>query len=239
MRGESTPLSRMLPLRCGIFAFAMRLYCLPGLGADHRIYERCDFGTVPITWLDWPEMPMGSTLADYARVLAPIVDGSREHVLIGTSMGGMVAQELAVLTQPRLTVIISSWKGPEERPWLLALLGRLRAERLVNRFFMRHFVPTVRLMRWKLGMESEAAQRHVQLMMDRWSPAQLRVMIHACLTWKGVNARNVSHVHGDRDALMPVKLIHDARSIAGGTHLMVYTKAQEVSAAVRSILTSP
>ena len=214
----------------------MRLYCLPGLGADHRIYDRCDFGSASITWLDWPEMPAGSTLADYARFLAPQVDRSQAHALIGTSMGGMVAQELALITKPVRTVIISSWKCPDERPWLLTLLGRLRAAYLVNRFFMRPSVPPVSMMRWKLGLESEAAQRHVQLMMDRWSPAQLRVMIHACLTWEGVDAHNAFHLHGNRDALMPVKRIRDAQVIAGGTHLMVYTNAPELSAVVRSII---
>jgi pimeloyl-ACP methyl ester carboxylesterase len=212
----------------------MRLYCLPGLGVDHRIYDRCDFGPLPITWLDWPTMPKGSTLADYAHALLPAINAREEHVLIGTSMGGMVAQELSLTTGPWRTIIISSWKGPQERPWLLDLLGRLRAERMVNDFFMKHFVPTVRVMRWKLGMEGGDATRHVQMMMERWSPRQLRTMIHACLSWKGVHATNVLHLHGDRDALMPVKLARGAKVIAGGTHLMVYTKAQEVSAAVRS-----
>lgn len=216
----------------------MRLYCLPGLGTDHRLFERCDLGA-PVTWLDWPVMSAGTTLADYARSLAAQVNAAEPHAFVGTSMGGMVAQELALITKPRRVVIISSWKGPAERPPYINLLGALRAEVLVNDFFMKHFVPTVRMMRWKLGMESKGSQLLVQRMMERWSAVQLRVMIHACLTWKGVNASGVVHIHGDRDALMPVRLIRDPVVIAAGTHLMVYTKAQEVSAAVRSAITSP
>lgn len=217
----------------------MHLYCLPGLGTDHRLFERCDFGDQPITRFDWPEMPVGSTLADYARHFAALIDASEPHVLIGTSMGGMVAQELAAFTRPRLVVIISSWKGPQERPWYLTMLGRLGAERLVNRFFLERFVPTVRVMRWKLGLEDKDAQVHVMRMMERWSPQQLRVMIHACLTWHGAPVQHLVHIHGDRDALMPLRLIHDPRTVRGGTHLMVLTRAAEVSTLVREAISAP
>lgn len=216
----------------------MRLYCLPGLGVAHRLYDRCDFGIHPINWLDWPVMPVGSMLEDYARVMATQVDAAEAHVLIGTSMGGMVAQEMAAITRPQRVIIISSWKGPQEIPWLIRAIRTLRLERLLTDWTMRRFVPTLRMMRWKLGAEKEDAQRLVGTMMNAWPAAQIRVMVRAALAWKGAEVKDLVHIHGDRDALMPVRCIKDAIVIKVGTHMMVYTMAGEVSAAVRSALSA-
>jgi pimeloyl-ACP methyl ester carboxylesterase len=214
----------------------MRLYCLPGLGVDHRLFDRCDLGTAEVVKLDWPVMPRGSSLADYAAALAARVNKREPHVLLGVSMGGMVAQEMAAITGPRKVIIVSSWKGPWEMPPLIRWLRPFRPEMLLTEWIMRRCVPVIRLMRAKLGMETVEATRHIQMMLDRWSAEQIRVMVRAVLSWPGAEVKDLVHIHGDRDALMPLKFIRDPIIVRGGTHIMVYTLANEVSAAVRAAL---
>ena len=100
----------------------MDVYLIPGLGADHRLFGKLELPGHAVHPLDWPEMPSGSSLADFAKALAPDVDASKPHALIGVSMGGMVAQELAALTKPEKVVVISSWKGPKEMPAAIKVL---------------------------------------------------------------------------------------------------------------------
>lgn len=214
----------------------MRLYCLPGLGVDRRIFDRCDFGDHEVIKLDWPVMPRGSTLTDYARKMAALVDQDEPHVLLGLSMGGMVAQEMAAITRPARVIIVSSWKGPWEMPRLIRWLRPLRPERLLTEWMMRRCVPLIRIMRAKLGMETADATTHVQRMMARWPARQIRVMTRAVLDWPGARVNDLVHLHGDRDALMPLRHIRDPIVIPGGTHIMVYTLADAVSAAVRELL---
>ena len=214
----------------------MRLYCLPGLGIDHRIYDRCDFGRVDVVKLDWPLLDRGSTLRDYARVLAKEVNTAEPHMLVGISMGGMVAQEMAGITRPVKVIIISSWKGPQEMPRLIRWMRPLRVEVLLTGWMMRRCVPVIRFMRAKLGMETAQSTAHVSMMMERWPAEQIRVMVRAVLRWEGARVKELVHIHGDRDALMPIRHIRDPIVIHGGTHIMAYTCADEVSRTVREAI---
>ena len=90
----------------------MKIYAIPGLGADHRLYNRIDIPGVELIAFDWPEMREGASLADYAEELSKKVDRSGPFCLMGVSMGGMVAVELARIVSPKRTFLISSWKSP-------------------------------------------------------------------------------------------------------------------------------
>ncbi|MBK6752716.1 MAG: alpha/beta fold hydrolase [Flavobacteriales bacterium] len=95
----------------------MDIYLIPGLASDHRLFERLELPGHTLHCLEWHRMPERSTIERFARALATKVDVSRPHALVGVSMGGMVAQEMAALTKPSKVVIISSWKGRAEMPW--------------------------------------------------------------------------------------------------------------------------
>jgi len=159
------------------------VYLLPGLGADHRLFERMALAGHERHALDWPELPVGSTLADFAKVLAPRVKSSRPHALIGVSMGGMVAQELAALTAPQRVIIISSWKGPAEMPTPIRLLRGTHPERVLTRAFMQHTLP---FMRWQMGVEGPEESALFDALLNVHSVAQLKVQINACLNWAGL-----------------------------------------------------
>jgi hypothetical protein len=58
----------------------------------------------------------------------------------------------------------------------------------------------------------------------------LKVQIGACLEWKGP-AKPISglvHIHGDKDRLMPIASIKEAKVVKGGGHFMVFANAKEV-----------
>lgn len=213
----------------------MDIYLIPGLGADHRLFGKLDLSGHTVHYLDWPVMPAGSTVKDYATVLAPKVDTTRPHVLIGVSMGGMVAQELAALTGPQRVVIISSWKGPHEMPAPIKVLRGTHPEKLLSRAFIQRTKP---FLRWQKGATDADAIALLDALLDVHPVAQLQVQVDAVLRWNGP-ARPVPglvHIHGDNDHLMPLGPIRGAVVVKGGGHLMVYTQAPTVSALVQRAL---
>lgn len=213
----------------------MDLYLIPGLGADHRLFGKLDLSEHQVHYLDWPALPVGSTIRDFAAALVERVDSTREHALIGVSMGGMVAQELAAITRPVKTIIISSWKGPQEMPLQLRMLRGTHPERVLTPAILKQSLP---LARWQMGIESpEDAALFDQLVLVH-GVDQLRTQINACLTWPGPTevVPDLVHIHGDQDRLMPVANAKDARVVHNGSHFMVFNKAREVGMELKAVL---
>lgn len=180
-------------------------------------------------------MPEGSTLKDYADALSSRMDASQPHALIGVSMGGMVAQEMAAITRPARTIIISSWKGPHEMPMPIKLLRGTHAERLLTPLFMKHALPMVR---WQMGLETPEDHALFDAFLAATPLEQVRVQIAAVLGWEGPAQPmpRLTHIHGDHDRLMPIAHIKDAQVIKGGGHFMVFNRAEAVGEALRAAL---
>ena len=123
-------------------------------------------------------------------------------------------------------------------PWNIRMMRGLHPERVVTDVMVRRVVPFLRLLRWTLGLEDRASQELGQLMLSSFSARDLRVMMDAVIHWNGPTSpvKELVHIHGDKDRLMPITLIKDPITIRGGTHFMVYSKGDEVSAAVRRAL---
>ncbi len=213
----------------------MDVYLIPGLGADKRLFGKLKEEGHTIHYLEWPKMEPGSTLADHALRLAAQVDGSRPHALVGVSMGGMVAQEMAALTKPEKVVIISSWKNPEEMPMTIRVLRGTHPERILTKTILQQTLP---LARWQMGVESPEDKALFDELLALHTVEDLKTQINACVNWEGPAepVKNLFHLHGDKDRLMPIEKIKGARTIDGGTHFMVVTKAAEVGEQLRAIL---
>jgi pimeloyl-ACP methyl ester carboxylesterase len=211
----------------------MDIHLIPGLGTDHRIFQRLLVHHPSRIAHDWPRMANGSTLRHFAQALAERIDTSRPHVLLGMSMGGMVAQELAAITQPRHVVIVSSWKGPHEMPPAIRLMRRTHPERVLTKVMLARIATMVR---WQMGVTTHEEVVLLDSFMHGIALEQLKVQIAAVLGWPGPVSpvKDILHIHGDQDRLMPLDLVRDAVVVPGGSHFMVWTQAAEVEAIIRS-----
>ena len=93
-----------------------KIFLIPGLGADCRIYKNIDLQGYDVVYIEWIDPAKTDTLATYAQKLIDkyhIVPGS---IVIGNSLGGMLAMEIAKKVDLNKTILISSIKTVGEAP---------------------------------------------------------------------------------------------------------------------------
>ncbi len=213
----------------------MDIHLIPGLGTDHRIFDRFLMDAPDRYAHDWPIMPDGSSLRDFAKKLASEVDITRPHILIGLSMGGMVVQEMAAFTKPVAVAIISSWKGPNEMPIHIRTLRGTHPERVLTKAMLLRLLPVIR---WQMGVEGTDAAELLESFALASNLDRLKIQVAAVLDWEGPSQPlpNLVHIHGDNDRLMPLGSITGAHVVKGGSHFMVYQKSAEVERIIRETM---
>lgn len=213
----------------------MKLYLLPGVGCDGRLFGRLDLQGLDVVHLEWPAFEADDTLGRIAGRLREQVRADEPHVLAGVSMGGMVAQELAVLTRPAKVVLISSWTGPREWNLLTRVNARLGLHRAIRDWTVRAVWPVKRL------IDRRAADIDALLleMALRQGAVQLRRGTAAIMRWKGSSWDGpLVRIHGDKDIVTPLRFPVD-QVVRGGQHTMVLTRAPEVAHLLRKALNAP
>lgn len=182
--------------------------------------------------LAWPAFEANDSLAGIARRLRPQVREAEPHVLVGVSMGGMVAQELALLTRPRMVVLISSWTGPGEWPMFVRISARLGLHRVIRAWSMRAVWPLKRL----LDPRERTIDELLFAMARAQSARQIRRGTGAIMRWQGSRWDGpMVRIHGDRDRVTPLRFPVD-HLVPGGQHIMVLTRAGQVSAILNEVL---
>ncbi len=219
------------------------LYCIPGMGTDARIFSQI----VPllrwsgeICYLPYLEpLSGGEALEDYAaRLYAECIapreaargEGAEKPILLGMSLGGMVACELSQIMPYRRLLLVSTVKNRQEQPPYFPLLRALPAHRLVPASFTKRFGPAVA--RWMRAFDDSFLDDYFE-MMRSMSDAHLAWGRRAAVSWRGLPAgflpENCAHLHGTRDHIFNYKRIKNADILEGGTHNMIMERADEVA----------
>lgn len=210
----------------------MTLYLLPGVGCDHRLFERLDLSGVDVVHLEWPPFPKGCTLAGLAGEMRQQVDARRPHVIAGVSMGGMVAQELALLTEPEKVILISTWTGPQEYPLYDRMAGMLGLTWIIGSFTMWATWPLKRV----LGQRDQETDRLLWDMAKKQTATKIRHGVEAVLRWKGSRWNGpVARIHGGNDHVIPLRFSVD-QQVEAGSHIMVLDRSAEISRFIREAM---
>lgn len=203
------------------------LYLFPGLGADESIFRNLKLPGYEIVHIKWIKPLNGENVADYAARLTYQIKDDTEAVLIGLSFGGMVAQEIAKLIDPTMTIIVSSIKTVKEKPIQMDIAKKLRPHKLIPSILAIEFdfwYP------WTFGKTTAFEKSYIKRMARGIHPDFTDWATDAAINWENtVTVPNLLHIHGTKDNLFPPCYIKNARMIKGGTHFMVYNRADEVA----------
>ena len=208
----------------------IKAYFLPGMAADRRLYSKMTIEGVEPVFIDWPHPGQAKTLTDYAHVLVDrFITPQEPHVLVGSSMGGMMAVELAHLTSPLHTYLLSA---PATRREFPQLLNRLRASRLHKALGPKIVFRINRLADVFMGFKTEEDRALFYEMLEGYGPEFLHFAVNAVLEWdRQEPPAAYTQILGSEDKLFPPKRAEaQAHVIEGGGHFTTFEYPDELSA---------
>lgn len=211
------------------------IYCISGLGTDANIFNNLKIQDVRLHCLPWINPVQNETIKSYAARMAACIT-EENPVILGVSFGGLLAIEIARLLPVKKVFVISGFKLSAEVPLSLKIAGLLRLNQVVP---IRHYSFLDRLGNYRLGVSTQQEKEMVMAYRKNANLAQLKWSIHQILNWKNTwLPPNLCHIHGDKDKIFPIKKIKPHVVVKGGTHMMVYNRATEISTLILNELTN-
>jgi len=207
------------------------VYFISGLGVDERVFSFLDLSFCEPVFIKWiPPQPKES-LQHYALRLAAFIK-EPDATVVGISLGGMMATEMAKANPALKAIIISSNKTAAEFPaYLRRMILAVPFYTLTSRFILWLFMQPIA---WIMGAATKAHKQLLKKIVLQSDIAFDRWAIGAIARWTNTTVPpNVIHIHGTADKLLRFGKVNAHFTISGGEQLMVMDKAAEVSAIVK------
>lgn len=212
----------------------MKVYMISGLGANEHAFDfiRLPEGFDPYI-INWEKPEEGEALQHYALKLATHIREDEPYVLMGLSIGGMIATEIAKVKKPLATILVSSAASSDELPMFYRKAGWVGLHKMIPTvmyksasFLKRYFVS-----------EKPEAAAIIRSMIHQADPAFIKWGINAIVHWQNHDVpRSVFRIHGTKDEILPLKKDVQYRLVEGGRHLMILDRAKEVNQLISEIL---
>ncbi len=213
------------------------IYLIPGQGADYRLFSKLELNPeYKIKHIHF-ELPVkNSSLPDYARQLSAQIDSTERFILIGASLGGMLATEMNDFLDPDLVILIGSAKSKKELP------GRYRLQKY---FPLYKLVPGNMSKQGALFLQplvepdrNKEKEIFVQMLKDK-DPKFMHRTINMIINWNRESyGSGIVHIHGDNDHTIPIKNVKYDYLISDGSHVMTLTRSKELSLLINELITT-
>ncbi len=206
------------------------------MGADERAFSRLDLSFCRPVFVKWIKPLPNEGLADYALRLSSQIR-EEEPLIVGLSFGGVLAIEIAKRKPVRKVVLISSAKTDREIPFYYKWLRFVPLHRMITLNTLHAANQLVyRLMRVTHKEDKKVFSRMLRVTdadLLKWSIDQLA-------RWKNTSfPPHTCHIHGTADLMLPYRFIKADHTVKGGQHLMLISRAEEISKLLRACLSDP
>jgi pimeloyl-ACP methyl ester carboxylesterase len=205
----------------------LKVYFISGLGADQTVFKYIHLlPQFQVVHLSWIQPNKNESLQDYALRMAGKIDRSEKFGLVGLSLGGMIATEIAKAYHPEKIVLISSIPLSGHLPFYFRWAGALQLHRIVPIWFLKKMAKVKRV----FTTETSDDKKMLRAMIDNCDAGFMRWAFHAALSWKNEEMPdNISHIHGTADEVLPVRFTKPGYIIENAGHLMVMTRAKRIN----------
>lgn len=204
---------------------------LSGLGADKRVFDYLDLNGFTLIHIEWVKPFENEKIESYARRLLPQIKTDRP-TLIGVSFGGMIAIEIAKQITTDKLILISSAKTKKDIPFRYRLAGNFWVNRLIPAPLYRHANFVVY---WLFGVTKKQEKQLLKTIMDEADNNFVDWATNAIVNWDNEELLpNMITIHGTADRVLP--FIKPDHKVENGGHLMVVSKAKEISQILQNIL---
>ena len=204
----------------------MKIYAIPGLGADKRVFEylHLDYELVALEWI---QPQKRENLKNYALRLAKSIDTSEPYGILGVSFGGMIAVEIAKVYNPKMTILLSTAETHKELRWIYRTIGKINLLYLLPKASFNISISIA----WVLFGTKHPILKQI---LDDTDSAFAKWAAIAISKWKNHDRLdNCLKISGAKDKILPPK--HpDILLIPDAQHFMIVDKAVEISALINS-----
>ena len=212
-----------------------KVYFISGLGADSRSFGFLDLSFCIPEFVHWISPSHDDTLPSYAEKLFRSIN-DENATIVGVSFGGMLATEIAKNHPGAKVIIISSCKTYLEIPAYLRFWRHLPVYKLHSARTKNSAGQFVLSILGTRGVEQRKVQQEILKDSD---PLFIRWALHAIVNWNNtVVPKNVIHIHGTGDKLLPCRYVKADYTVNGGEHVMIMDHAREVSAILKKVITT-
>lgn len=211
-----------------------KVFVIAGLGADSRAYNKIDLSGHDVVKIDWVEPDKTDTLKTYAQKLIIQYNITPLSVVIGNSLGGMLAIEIAKILPLKTTILISSIKTIDEAPRYFSFFRALPVYKLIPGKLVTSLGFTIRFV---FGRMSKADEWLFNDMLKKSSPNFVKWAMGATVNWDNkIIPQNVYTITGNKDHVFDYRRIRDAIIVNGGSHIMIFNRAEEINKILKDIL---
>lgn len=198
------------------------IYILPGMGANAKMYtSNSIWQTIPnAMFLDWPQWNGELSLSDIADSIIELYLIKKGQILIGSSLGGMAALEIARKTDAKQTI----------------LLGSAQQRNEINSFLVG-LAPLAKItpLRFIQALTGKSNSDFLN-MFRSVDPEFIRHMCLAINNWEGLNLNTCIRIHGSKDFVIPCP--NKAKVVEGAGHLLAISHAEECVELIKEIIKS-
>jgi pimeloyl-ACP methyl ester carboxylesterase len=209
------------------------IYVFTGLGADERVFYKINFGNYNVIHIKWITPKPQETIEAYALRLTKQIP-KPNPILLGLSFGGMIAVEVAKHIETEKIILVSSSKSKKEIPFYYRLAGKIKLHKIIRARFL---VRANKLTNKMFSARTREDKKIISSMMGASDPVFLDWAIDKIVHLKNETIhKNLTHIHGTADRILPIRFVEADILIKGGTHLMIINRAEEVQTKIMEAL---
>jgi pimeloyl-ACP methyl ester carboxylesterase len=210
------------------------IYCISGLGADEKVFQFLDLSFAKPFFIQWITPLKNETLHGYAMRIKEQFIYDVNPLILGLSLGGMLAVEIAKSNPTATVIVISSAKTKKEIPFFLRMFKYAPVYKILPMPLVRR---SSHIQQYFLGANLDSTKKYLKNVLTHMDPEFYRWAVHALLSWDNeIMPPNVTHIHGTSDNLLPYSYVTADITIKNAGHLMIVENAEEVSACLKQIL---
>lgn len=212
-----------------------KIFLIGGLGADERVFRNLALPQFEKVFVSWITPTKNESIEYYAKRLSAQIKESKPCIL-GVSFGGMLATEIAKYYPDAEVFIVSSVKTYRELPLLYRIIGRLGLLKILPVQFLTYHN---RIVDWFFGVKNNKESDLLKSILADTDTAFLKWALQQITLWSNEKIpSNLTHIHGDKDRILPINFTTPNAVIQEGGHLMILNKTPEIEIIIQQKFTS-
>lgn len=211
------------------------VYLMPGMAANPSIFNgiKLDDTLFEVHRLQWFQPEQGISFEAYAKKMCQQIKASKP-VLLGVSFGGMLVQEMARHLATKKVIVVSSVKSAKELPKRMIFAKYTKVHKLLPTGLINN---VELLAKYAFGETVTKRLALYEMYLSIRDKYYIDWSIDNIVNWKEKEKLpNLIHIHGEKDAVFPIKKIENCIRVRNGTHTMIIHRAKWFNEHLPSIL---